>query len=73
VSVTSLAPFTTGETQPLFSLRIPTLAITSVATYYSPSADGQRFLVNSRLGATSESGVDVMMNWSPPANAHPTP
>jgi Tol biopolymer transport system component len=66
VQVRSLSPFTVGDTAELFPLRISRLAITSQYSYYEPSADGRRFLVNRSVVAARDPGILVTMGWSPP-------
>jgi eukaryotic-like serine/threonine-protein kinase len=74
VPLRSLSPFTAGDPQPLFAMAIPRLAITSQHSYYLPSADGQRFLVNGTNQATSDPGILVTLGWSPAnAGAKPPP
>jgi Tol biopolymer transport system component len=65
LSIRSLAPFAAGETEELFALRIPQLAISSQHTYYQPSPDGQRFLVNLLSDGPSEPEIRVTLGWSP--------
>jgi Tol biopolymer transport system component len=71
VAVTSLVPFASGDTQTLFALRVPSLAITSQRSYYLPSADGQRFLVNGVSGTAVEPGIEVTLDWSPASGGPP--
>jgi Tol biopolymer transport system component len=66
VSIRSLSPFTVGETQELFALRIPQLAVTSQHSYYQPSSDGQHFLVNEPIATAIDPGLLVTLGWSPP-------
>jgi Tol biopolymer transport system component len=65
VPVRSLSPFTVGDAQQLFSVSIPQLAITSQHSYYLPSADGQRFLINGTSRDASDPGMLVTVGWSP--------
>jgi len=65
VPVRGLSPFTAGDIQPLFAVSIPQLAITSQHSYYLPSGDGQRFLVNGTSQAESDPGIMVTLGWSP--------
>ena len=65
--VKSLAPFAVGAPSKLFPINMPLLAISGNRSVYSPAPDGQRFLVNPRVGAGSEPGFRVIMNWNPPA------
>jgi serine/threonine protein kinase len=65
--VKSLTPFAAGAPAKLFPINMPLLAISGNRSVYSPAADGQRFLVNPRIGAESEPGFRVIMNWNPPA------
>jgi Tol biopolymer transport system component len=67
VAVRSVAPFAIGDEQTLFPLRIPPLAITSQHSYYLPSADGRRFLVNQTAGEADDPGIHVTLGWSPSA------
>jgi Tol biopolymer transport system component len=69
--VKSLAPFAVGAPAKLFPINMPLLAISGNRSVYTPAPDGQRFLVNPRIGAGSEPGFRVIMNWSPPAIASP--
>jgi Tol biopolymer transport system component len=66
VSIRSLSPFTVGETQELFALRIPQLAVTSQHSYYQPTSDGQHFLVNEAIATATDPGILVTLGWSPP-------
>ena len=65
VPIRGLSPFTAGDVQQLFAVSIPQLAITSQHSYYLPSADGQRFLVNGTNQAASDPGILVTLGWSP--------
>ena len=65
--VQSLTPFAVGAPAPLFRLRLPLLSLTGNHSFYSPSRDGQRFLVRSWVGEESEPGLLVTMSWRPPA------
>jgi len=69
VPVRSLAPFAVGNEEELFALRVPPIAITSQHTYYLPSADGRRFLVNQAAGSSVDAGIQVILGWTPPAAA----
>jgi len=73
VPIRSLSPFTVGDPQLLFAVSIPQLAITSQHSYYLPTADGQRFLVNGRSQAASDPGILVTMGWSPTGASVKTP
>ena len=66
VPVRSLAPFSLGEPQALFTPDIPTLSPTGNRTYYAPTLDGERFLVNSQVGEGSEPGIRATLDWAPP-------
>jgi hypothetical protein len=48
----------------LFPIAMPLIAISGNRAVYAPSADGRRFLVNSRVGDDSEPGFRVIMNWT---------
>ena len=65
VAIDSLEPFSTGATQDLFRLRVPQIAITSQYSYYEPSEDGQRFLVNNAVAVAADPGIVVTIGWSP--------
>ena len=65
--VRSMAPFKVGEPTPLFKLEIPALAITGNRTYYAPSPDGRRLLVNTLVAGESAPGLRVVLNWHAPA------
>ncbi|PWB68890.1 MAG: hypothetical protein C3F15_15775 [Holophagae bacterium] len=65
VSIASLAPLTFGAQAPLFRLRTPQPAITSNRTFFEPSPDGRRFLVNQLVGSEGGDRIDVLMNWAP--------
>ncbi|MEO7793468.1 MAG: protein kinase [Thermoanaerobaculia bacterium] len=67
VKILSLAPFAFGNPEPLFRLRTPAPAITSNRTYFAPNRDGSRFLVNQLVGEEGSDRIEVLMNWSPPA------
>jgi Tol biopolymer transport system component len=69
VPVRSLAPFAAGPPEELFPLRIPQPAPTGWRTFYAPSRDGQRFLVNDHLDSAADPGIEVILNWSPPATS----
>jgi len=73
IPVRSLSPFETGEPEELFAARLPQFAITSQHSYYMPSADGKRFLVNSLVATARDSGIVVIMNWSSLENRGKTP
>jgi len=73
VPVRGLSPFTLGDPQPLFAVSIPQLAITSQHSYYLPSADGQRFLVNGTSQGTGDPGILVTVGWSPTTGGAKTP
>ena len=49
------------------------LAITSQHSYYLPSADGQRFLVNGTSQGTGDPGILVTVGWSPTTGGAKTP
>jgi Tol biopolymer transport system component len=66
VPVRSLAPFTVEASTRLFPIAMPLIAISGNRNVYTPAPDGQRFLVNTRLGDDSEPGFRIIMNWSPP-------
>jgi hypothetical protein len=65
--VRSMAPLEVGEPTPLFKLEIPALAISGNRTYYAPSPDRRRFLVNALVARESEPGLRVVLNWRPSA------
>ena len=46
----------------LFQTRVPA-GVTANRTHYVPSRDGQRFLVNMALDATT-SPITVVLNWT---------
>jgi serine/threonine protein kinase len=65
VPVKNLVPFAVGLSTKLFPIKIPLLAISGTRTVYGPAPDGQRFLVNTRIGEGSEPGFRIILNWSP--------
>ncbi len=67
VPVTSVDPFSFATPMPLFRLRTPEPKVTSNRTYFSPSPDGQRFLVNQLVGEAADARIEVFLNWSPAA------
>ena len=69
VPVESLAPFTFGEAQELFPLRIPQLAVTGNRSVYAPTTDGQRFLTLDFMREESDPGIHVILGWSVPDEA----
>ncbi len=73
VPVKSLAPFAVGNEEELFPVRMPPLAITSQHAYYLPSGDGRRFLVNEAAGGAADSGIQVILGWSPAASGGASP
>jgi Tol biopolymer transport system component len=52
--------FQVSSSQPLFPMKTPT---GSFRMQYLPSADGTRFLVNSRLEDTAPRVLTVVLNW----------
>jgi hypothetical protein len=51
-----------GVPKPLFQTRVP-VGVTANRTHYSPSREGQRFLVNMALDAPT-SPITVAVNWT---------
>jgi hypothetical protein len=56
------ATFEAKAPQPLFTTRV--LTITEFRNHYSPSRDGQRFLVGSLIEEPGTSSMSVSVNWS---------
>jgi hypothetical protein len=54
--------FQAGDPQPLFEFRASGQVPTNNVFLYSPSADGQRFLVNVQPGG-EEPMLNVISNW----------
>ncbi|MGI9168312.1 MAG: protein kinase domain-containing protein [Pyrinomonadaceae bacterium] len=54
--------FESGVPKPLFGTRVITL--TDFRNHYAVTADGQRFLINSRIEQTSATPISVVVNWT---------
>ena len=63
VEVRAGAEFETGAPRPLFQTRI--LPLVEARNHYDVSADGQRFLVNSRRPEDAMLPINVVVGWSP--------
>lgn len=64
--VRSMSPLVVGEPVKLFKLGIPSLSLSGYRSYYLPSPDGKRFLVNALVSRENEPGLRVILNWNPP-------
>jgi hypothetical protein len=69
--VRSMSPLVVGEPVKLFRVDIPSLGISGNRSFYCPSPDGKRFLVNALVSRESEPGLRVTLNWNPPAGVKP--
>lgn len=56
------ATFEASNPKPLFGTRV--LSSTEFRNHYVPTADGQRFLINSMLEETSGTAITVVVNWT---------
>jgi len=52
-----------GVPRLLFESQIAVTAATGLTSYYEPSADGRRFLINAREERAGESPVTIVVNW----------
>jgi hypothetical protein len=62
VSIDTRNGFKVAPAAPLFEIGVPPVGA-YYANDYSVSADGARFLVNTRLAGTSVPPLRVIMNW----------
>ena len=69
--VRNLSPLVVGEPVKLFKLDIPSLSLSGYRSYYLPSPDGKRVLVNALVSRENEPGLRVILNWSPPTGVKP--
>jgi Tol biopolymer transport system component len=69
--VRNMSPLEVGEPVKLFRLDIPSLSISGNRSYYLPSPDGKRILVNALVSRENEPGLRVILNWNPPTGAKP--
>ena len=63
VDVSTSTQFEHGNPKPLFRTRILGGTI-ATSMRYSPSADGQRFLINSQAAEEANVPVTVVTNWT---------
>lgn len=61
VDIQSGGRFEAGIPRPLFDTRVS--GLTAVRTHYAVTADGQRFLINTRAVENLESSFTVVLNW----------
>jgi hypothetical protein len=66
-----MSPLAVSDPVKLFKLDIPSLSISGNRSYYQPSPDGKRFLVNALFSSESEPGLRVVLGWNPPAGVKP--
>ncbi len=64
VPVSAGETFTAGDAIPLFAAD-PNRFKAVVDAFYDVTADGQRFLVNTRVSGAQRSPIDVVTNWMP--------
>jgi dipeptidyl aminopeptidase/acylaminoacyl peptidase len=69
--VRNMSPLVVGEPVKLFKLDIPSLSISGNRSYFLPSPDGKRILVNALVSRENEPGLRVILNWSPPTGVKP--
>ncbi len=62
VAVKPGSTFDTEAPRPLFQTQVPGLV--DARNHYVPSADGQRFLVNTIVGESTAMPVTVVLNWT---------
>ncbi len=69
--VRNRSPLVVGEPVKLLKLDIPSLSLSGNRSYYLPSPDGKRFLVNALVSRENEPGLRVILNWNPPTGVKP--
>jgi eukaryotic-like serine/threonine-protein kinase len=62
--VQGVSNFQAGAAVPLFQAH-PAEYFQGSRNDYAPSRDGQKFLVNTRLGAAGSQGIQGMLGWQP--------
>ena len=62
VAVKAGASFEAGIPQPLFQTSIPS-AVQPYQFFYTPSPDGQKFLMTVPAGDAAPSPITVVLNW----------